>query len=688
MALKKKINKKQNSKKQKTKISEEFREEDAEINELLELNEVSTPETPDPEELSIKFFTSSVDKEAKHDDDESSGNSRHSFSMESSTVIKFSDPQKIVPWTPKTISFNDNLLTLVEPIEPAKTTTWLQDLKSKVMSIYNPDEKPLETCEPEYFHFNKKTFELTKDPPDKSLFKISLNTCKFKTHPLQMEEHKLASELDVLVNQYLEKQNSRTLLRLNLEINTLRDLVKSETNPHFLTQLREVKESLHEQEKLRKDLLKEVLDKWVVLKNLRKSQNFHYTTLKLHIKVKEVDEKEATLLYKARFESELRELYQEALLGYYEEKKSSKIKVHKPKIQAIKHQLEDIFKESQQSPNEPRIEIFKGKLLEAPKPIKNGRKYFLKVHFNKRFVGATQSIWMNSLFSLEINENFGVLLFDKKPEVIKISLFEEENLSNTKVATILIPVPEHLSLDSNETISFSSPNESMTGLLNISLIYKCPKDKHFIPSAPFKDIERRKAESGCDDDLNFCGEEEIEDNLRFNLLIARHQKEQTVKDKKFIPSTEFEIEEDCEDMVVLEKGDLDPIDVMKYKGKKFLKTLYKELEVHCEEVCRYSSEHWLIGNDPFTLRSFFTSILSLFYQEEQTVEEPPPLKHTTKEFQNFKIKMNIVRATGIPSRLLQTNLYDRSGSNASSYFLAQSECKECGSITLKVWHLR
>lgn len=672
MALKKKVIKKQKTKKQKTKITEEFREEESEINELLELNKVLTPEVLDSEELSIKFFTSSIDEEveAKDGDDESSGNSGHTFS---STVVKFSDPQKIVPWTPKTISFNDNLLTLVEPIEPVKATTWFQDLKSKVMSTYSSEQKPLES-EPEYFHFNKKTFELTKDPPNKSLFKISLNTCKFTTHPLQSEEHKLASELDGLVDQYLEKQNSRFLLKLNLEINTLRDLVKSEANQHFLTQLREVKKSLHAEEKLRKDLLKEILDKWVALKHLRKTQNFHYTTLKLHIKVKEVNEKEATLLYNERFESELREMYQEALEEYYVEKKTSRVKVHKPKIQTIKHQLEEIFKESQQSLKEPRIEVFKGKIFEAPKTIKNSKRYFLKVYFNKRFVGATQSIWMNSLFSLEVNENFGILLFDKKPEVIKISLYEEENLSNIKVATVLVPVPDHLSLDSNETISFASPNESITGLLNISLDYKCPKDKHFIPSAPFKDIEKRKTnEDDSNEDLNFCGEEEIEDNLRFNLLIARHKKEQTVKDKKFIPSTEFEIEENNDDMAVLEKGDLDPIDILKYKGKKFLKTLYKELEEHCEEVCRYSSEHWLMGNEPFTFRSFFSSVVSLFYQDERKVEEPLPLKHTTKEFQNFKITMNIVKATGIPNRLLQTNLYDRSGSNASSYFLAQSK---------------
>lgn len=676
MAQKKKVHKKQKSKKQKTKITEEFREEESEINELLELNEVPTPEAPDPEELSIKFFTSSVDEEleSKDEDDESSGMSGQALSIESSTVIKFSDPQKIVPWTPKTISFNDNLLTFVEPIPPEKTTTWFQDLKLKIKSIYSSEEKPLETHEPEYFHFNKKTYELTKDPPNKSLFKISLNSCKFKTHPLQTEEHKLASELDELVDEYLEKQNSRVLLKLNLQINTLRELVKSESSPHFLAQLKEIKEALHEEEKLRKHLLKDVLDKWVVLKNLRKSQNFHHTTLKLHIKVREVDEKEATLLYKERFESELKEMYQEALLDYYEEKKTSKVKVHKPKIQTIKHQLEEIFKESQPSPNEPKIEIFKGKLFEAPKTIKNNKKYFLKVHFNKRFVGATQSICMNSLFSLEVNENFGVLLFDKRPEVIKISLYEDENLSNTKVATILVQVPEHLSLDSNEIIPFSSENDSITGLLNISLSYKCPKDKHFIPTAPFKDIEKRKTENrnDSDDDLNFCGEEESEGNLRFNLLIARHQKEQTVKDKKFIPSTEFEIEEDNDDMAVLEKGDIDPIDILKYKGKKFLKTLYKELEDHCEEVCRYSSEQWLTGNEPFSLRSFFTSLISMFYQEEQKIEEPLPLKHTAKEYQNFKITMNIVRATGIPNRLFQTNFRDRSGSNASSYFLAQS----------------
>lgn len=477
MALKKKIIKKQKIKKQKTKISEEFREEESEINEILELNEVSTPEHPDPEELSIKFFTSSVD-EFKDDDDESSNKSGRTFSMESSTFVKFSDPQKIVPWTPTTISYNENLLTLIEPIAPTKTTTWFQDLRSKMMSIYSSEKKSVETSEPEYFHFNKKTFELTKDPPNKSLFKISLNTCKFKTHPLQTEEHKLASELDELVDQYLEKQNSRVLVKLNLQINTLRDLVKSETNPDFLGQLKEVKEALHTEEKLRKDLLNEVLDKWVALKNLRKSQNFHYTTLKLHIKVQEMDVKEATSLYNERFESELKELYQEALFDYYEEKKMSKVKVHKPKIQPIRHQLEEMFKESQQSPNEPRIEIYKGKLVEAPKTIKNSKRYFLKIHFNKRFVGATQPISMNSLFSLDINENFGVLLFDKNPEIIKISLYEEEHLTNLKVATILVPVPDHLSLDSDESLSFSSVNEAITGSLSISLNYKHPKANH------------------------------------------------------------------------------------------------------------------------------------------------------------------------------------------------------------------
>lgn len=108
--------------------------------------------------------------------------------------------------------------------------------------------------------------------------------------------------------------------------------------------------------------------------------------------------------------------------------------------------------------------------------------------------------------------------------------------------------------------------------------------------------------------LKFCSMEELENNQRFKILCSRFQQnDNRTKDLRYVPSLEHELEyayDEQEDIVIDAGNWMDPIDLHKHEGKKYLKLLYEAICNQCTRLSKVmeNSENLLLGDEPATLR--------------------------------------------------------------------------------------
>lgn len=104
--------------------------------------------------------------------------------------------------------------------------------------------------------------------------------------------------------------------------------------------------------------------------------------------------------------------------------------------------------------------------------------------------------------------------------------------------------------------------------------------------------------------LTFCSDDEISNNLRFKILTSRYKNDMKYKDIHFIPLFENEIEEVNDDEKVIEdnSGWIDPIDLKRHRGKKYLQKLYNAILNHCNLLSKNeNASNLLIDDEPLTL---------------------------------------------------------------------------------------
>ena len=126
------------------------------------------------------------------------------------------------------------------------------------------------------------------------------------------------------------------------------------------------------------------------------------------------------------------------------------------------------------------------------------------------------------------------------------------------------------------------------------------------------DAERLKLESleTCtfqEDLLRFCDPLELENNQRLKLLHSRYLKnDPRTRDLKFIPMLDHEIEFEWEaEQTVIDPGNwMDPIDLHKHEGKKYLRNLYAAIQNHCARLTKVaeSRENLLLNDEPISWR--------------------------------------------------------------------------------------
>lgn len=213
------------------------------------------------------------------------------------------------------------------------------------------------------------------------------------------------------------------------------------------------------------------------------------------------------------------------------------------------------------------------------------------------------------------------------------------------------------------------------------------------PSVDVSHIEHdAKVDSGAGDlfrlneDMHtFCALNKFNANKRLELLIARFNSDLKLKDCRLVPHTEIEIEVPTdlnnifEDMLWI-----DPIDVQRYQGKKYLKHVYDIITNHCTVINRNFEHHdLLVGDTPPTLNGALEALANIFSprrplnptrRTSHSIVRRPNLSDSDR-INRFNIVVNVVRATNIPSRS-RSERGNNGGPRRSSLASTVQNCKE------------
>lgn len=158
-----------------------------------------------------------------------------------------------------------------------------------------------------------------------------------------------------------------------------------------------------------------------------------------------------------------------------------------------------------------------------------------------------------------------------------------------------------------------------------------------------------------EDTYAFCDREKLNDNKRIELLNARFNSDLKLKDCKLVPHNEVEIEIPVDLKIFEDMLWVDPIDVQRYQGKKYLKHVYDIITNHCEVINRnYEHRDLLIGDTPPTLYGALEAFTNIFSPRRPLNPHRKTLIRKSNfhedRINRFNIIVNVVRASGIPFR--------------------------------------
>ncbi|XP_011179565.1 coiled-coil and C2 domain-containing protein 2A [Zeugodacus cucurbitae] len=398
------------------------------------------------------------------------------------------------------------------------------------------------------------------------------------------------------------------------------------------------------------------------------------------------------------------------------------IKPRKPDITQLSTELRAKLAECLGAQGEPKINVQLHRVCESEfynlPGLKRLKSFYMKIYFDGEFVSATRSYRIEPDLRIPMNEIFGIFLERRMPKDIRVALYEKFRLQSArKVVDISVPIPQalHTADTEEQRISFTAQKSiNVSGRLTIR--FQCEEQvdlsaRWYVPTAANNNSPTVSLQSSpgsqanarefhaeqllaqlddhaqhTDNDevaseldvpaptslntctfeeelLQFCPIEELEHNRRFKLLRSRYQKNDArTRDLRFIAALDNELEFDWSDKeeAVIEAGDwMDPIDLHKHEGKKYLKQLYEAIRSQYARlnIASANAEELLIGDVPASWSTFFQA-LSLIFNPKRTLSATPTQSSTSRAYaldmdasQNYKIVLNIVRATGIPVRI-------------------------------------
>lgn len=361
-------------------------------------------------------------------------------------------------------------------------------------------------------------------------------------------------------------------------------------------------------------------------------------------------------------------------------------------------------------------------------------KYQLKVFCNNEPIGILHQINTSEDFEVNFYSSISIRLTDKLPDQIRIDIMEERPLKpKIKLTKIFIPVPRFhegnieadssfLEFTSSKSIQSDAgigsgqfcirknQQQLINGFLSLKIGWKdtgrstsIPQNTmtssslqriiqdpaQFDPMNPDVDYnmmrsanedsnddedadENSKEFFFLEDELTFCSEEELKNNQRNKILRERARKNKKYKDFKLVPTSDRQMEDyEVTERIIDKTLGMDPIDLQRYRGKKYLNEVYCTISDYCKSLNEESNENLLLTEKMPTLASMVTAFFQLFGPNR-------PLKPTRKrqgshrpscrniDVKQLKVSLNIVRAFGIPHRHDDALISTRKSSNMSS----------------------
>lgn len=176
-----------------------------------------------------------------------------------------------------------------------------------------------------------------------------------------------------------------------------------------------------------------------------------------------------------------------------------------------------------------------------------------------------------------------------------------------------------------------------------------------------------------EDELAFCSVEEFKNNPRNRILSERAKNNLKYKDLKLVPCNARQIEDtELPAKLIDETLGMDPIDLQRYKGKRYLMDVYSKISNYCRSLNEEFDEDQLLMENMPTLASMVTRFFQLFGPNRplKPARRQPGAPHRLSsrniDVSQFNVSLNIVRAFGIPHRQDDSQVNVRKSSNMSS----------------------
>lgn len=251
------------------------------------------------------------------------------------------------------------------------------------------------------------------------ILKIHIHDITFHSHPCLDKEQIVARNIANLYKQYAQRRSMALAERLQMKLTALRRLqtlaISEDSNVGnkltYRGDIRDLRNHLHREQRIDRDILTSILEQWKSLKKLRTDQGFVSTSIKLSIRTETMDETVDREVYDRDFELELNEIFEESMDIYLKERKHRKSgsgtngsedfelikKLVKPDIDVIREKLLTEYSKCMRPPGEPKITV---ELCNIDDPIDSKRirnsfansKFLLQIAFDNTKLNSVRNV--------------------------------------------------------------------------------------------------------------------------------------------------------------------------------------------------------------------------------------------------------------------------------------------------------
>lgn len=357
-----------------------------------------------------------------------------------------------------------NRAQFIDRLLASDTHQWLGDAKHDLVSLLNFIENSKlfkSECAREFqaIYYEPTTVHTTSNSYalHNKVLKLQINYIAFDRHPLFSREQKIARELEKLFEEYKVRKATDVTGNIQTKLDVMRQHMKSASLPKssrssmrsktiaddierfrmYRDELRDLRNRVHREMKIDRDIACAILGKWAELKKERES-HAATSSLRLIIRAEETDAERDAVEWSSRFNLEFNEIFGEAMDSYREERRRKKqrmresaeddieaaaafesiTKLHRPDAESIRQQLYDIFANSMRPPGEQHIDIdlVYGDECEASTTTKNRPKYVVRLLFDEKELDAAVSSNLNKAGLVHVNAAFCVKFITKIPD--------------------------------------------------------------------------------------------------------------------------------------------------------------------------------------------------------------------------------------------------------------------------------